>query len=94
MFLIRRAVAAGPLSWAFPDGKLLLGESADAAVVREAAEETVVEVKRPPARRPGAPGSVARLTYIADISGSGSAQIASPREFTEVRWVTAEKPAN
>jgi 8-oxo-dGTP pyrophosphatase MutT (NUDIX family) len=55
VLLIRRAVTEGALSWQFPAGKVLPGEGVEEAAMREAAEETGVEVTAAKVR-PDKPG--------------------------------------
>jgi 8-oxo-dGTP diphosphatase len=92
VLLIRRAVAEGALSWQFPAGKVLPGETAEEGAVREAAEEAGVEVTA--ARLLGErvhPGTGARVTYVACAAADGTARVASAREVAEVRWVSPEE---
>ncbi len=92
VLLIRRAVAEGSLSWQFPAGKALPGESAEEAAAREAAEETSVSVTvmRVLGERVH-PSTVTRIAYVACTQAAGSARVASAREVAEVRWVSPDE---
>ncbi|MFE9812059.1 NUDIX hydrolase [Streptomyces sp. NPDC005548] len=88
VLLIRRAVAAGPLVWTFPSGKVEAGEELIEAAIRKAWEETGVVV--------GAlsvlgervhPLTGWQVVYVACRLVSGQARAASPREVAEVAWV-------
>ena len=91
VLLIRRAVAEGALSWVFPAGKVEPGESVLAGAVREAAEETGVEVTaRYVLGERIHPGTGARITYVACDLVAGTARPGSSREVAEVRWVSVQ----
>src|SRR6185437_2848028 len=91
VLLIRRAVAEGTLSWQFPAGKMLPGENAERAAVREASEEAGVTVtaKHVLGERVH-PGTGARITYVACDMVAGTARPASAREVAEVRWASPQ----
>jgi 8-oxo-dGTP diphosphatase len=92
VLLIRRAVAEGALSWQFPAGKVLPGETAEEGAMREAAEETGVEVTV--AQLLGErihPGTGACIAYVACTVTGGTSRAASPREVAEVRWASPEE---
>lgn len=91
VLLIRRAVAEGGLSWQFPGGKVGPRETAEEAAVREALEETGVQVAvtRPLGERVH-PGTGTRIAYLACALAGGTARAASPREVAEARWVSAQ----
>jgi 8-oxo-dGTP diphosphatase len=90
VLLIRRAAPESNLSWAFPTGKVLPGESAEEAAAREAAEETGVSVTvlRLLGERVH-PDTGAHIIYVACVLSGGTARRASAREVAEVRWVDA-----
>jgi 8-oxo-dGTP diphosphatase len=92
VLLIRRAVSEGALSWQFPAGKVLPGETAEEGAVREAAEEAGVEVTATYLLGERVhPGTGARVTYVACGAVGGTARVASAREVAEVRWVSPEE---
>jgi 8-oxo-dGTP diphosphatase len=92
VLLIRRALAEGALSWQFPAGKILPGESAEEAAVREAAEETGVEVTAVHLLGERIhPATGVRITYVACTAASGAAWAMSPREVAEVRWASPQE---
>jgi 8-oxo-dGTP diphosphatase len=92
VLLIRRAVAEGTLSWQFPAGKMLPGESAERAAVREAFEETGVEVTAEHLLGERIhPVTATRIAYVACAAVSGTARSASPREVAEVRWASPQE---
>jgi 8-oxo-dGTP diphosphatase len=92
VLLIRRAVAEGSLGWAFLAGKRQAGESVAAAAVREAAEETGVEVAATLALGGRVhPETGTHLTYIACTMVGGTAWAASPREVAKVRWASPQE---
>ncbi|MFD6879825.1 MULTISPECIES: NUDIX hydrolase [unclassified Streptomyces] len=94
VLLVRRRVAEGNLSWQFPAGKVEPGEAWEGAAVREAKEETGLDVTV--AGMVGErvhPATGRLMAYAAcDVVG-GSACAAAPTEIAEVAWVTlAELP--
>ena len=92
VLLIRRAVAEAALSWQFPAGKVLPGESAGEAAAREAAEETGIDVIVTHLLGERVhPATGARIVYAACTVAGGTARAASPREVAEVRWADAEE---
>lgn len=92
VLLIRRAVAEGALSWQFPAGKLLTGENAGEAAVREAREETGIEVIATHLLGERIhPETDAHVVYVACNLAGGTARVVSAREVAEVRWVSQQE---
>lgn len=91
VLMIRRQVREGRLSWAFPGGKIEQGETAEAAAVREALEETGLAVE--PTRLLGSrvhPDTGRPIAYIACTATAGEAHTAAPEEVAEVAWLTLD----
>lgn len=89
VLMIRRRVAEGDLSWAFPGGVIEQGETPEQAAVRETAEEVGLEVKA--TRILGDrvhPKSGHHMTYVACELVSGEAHVADAEELAEVEWLT------
>lgn len=89
VLMIRRRVAEGDLSWAFPGGGIEDGETPEQAAVRETAEEVGLEVKA--TRILGDrvhPKSGHHMTYVACELVSGEAHVADADELAEVEWLT------
>jgi 8-oxo-dGTP diphosphatase len=88
VLMIRRRVAEGELSWAFPAGGIEAGESPEDAAVRETAEETgltVAAVKVLGERVHPQTGRA--MAYVACGLIEGHAHVADADELAEVRWV-------
>lgn len=88
VLMIRRRVAEGSLSWAFPAGGVEEGESASEAAVREVKEETglTVEAVRVLGSRVH-PATGRHMTYIACRLLGGVAAVEDADELAEVEWV-------
>lgn len=88
VLMIRRRVAEGELSWAFPGGGVEDGETVEDAAVRETAEETgltVAAIKTLGERIH--PATHRRMAYVACELIEGHAHVADADELAEVRWV-------
>jgi mutator protein MutT len=87
VLLVRRRVAEGRLSWQFPAGQVEAGETAEEAAVREAREETSIEVRA--TRLLGGrvhPDTGRTMYYVACAVVSGTAEVADAEELAEVAW--------
>jgi 8-oxo-dGTP diphosphatase len=93
VLLIRRAVAEGTLSWQFAAGKMQPGEKAEEAAMREAAEETGIEVSV--ARLLGErlhPATGSRIAYVACTVADATARVASLREADDLTGGMIHEP--
>lgn len=92
VLMVRRRQREGKLSWAFPGGGIEAGESPEQAAVREAAEETALEVKaiRVIGQRIH-PDTGADMTYVACEPIAGEARVEDDDELAEVAWVALEE---
>jgi 8-oxo-dGTP diphosphatase len=87
LLLVRRRVKEGSLSWQFPAGEVESGETARAAAVREAFEETgltVTDVKVLGERVHPATGRT--MIYVACDVASGDAYVKDDEELVELAW--------
>jgi 8-oxo-dGTP diphosphatase len=77
--------------WTFPGGKIELGESPEAAAVRETLEETGLWVRATGViSRRIHPLTGAPMVYVAAAPTLGTKVFAArPNELAEVRWVSA-----
>ena len=85
--MVRRRVKEGSLSWQFPAGEVESGETARAAAVREAFEETgltVTDVKVLGERVHPATGRT--MIYVACDVVSGDARVKDDEELIELAW--------
>jgi 8-oxo-dGTP diphosphatase len=89
VLLIRRRVSEGLLSWQFPAGAVVDGESAARAVARETAEETGLRVAATAVLGERVhPDTGRTMVYIACRVVSGTAGIGDPREVAEIAWAS------
>ncbi|WP_327255841.1 NUDIX hydrolase [Streptomyces sp. NBC_01244] len=89
LLLVRRRIAEGQLSWQFPAGKVEPEESREAAAVREAQEETGLQViARELLGERVHPATGRLVSYTACDVLSGTAHVAAEREVAEIAWVT------
>jgi 8-oxo-dGTP diphosphatase len=87
VLLIQRRVPEGDLLWQFPAGKVGPGESAEAAAVRETAEEAgLTVVARSALGERVHPATGRTMVYVACEVVSGEAHPASPEEVAAVVW--------
>jgi 8-oxo-dGTP diphosphatase len=88
VLMVRRRVGEGELLWQFPAGAIEAGESAEAAAVRETAEETglTVEAVKLLGERVH-PKSGRAMSYTACEPVSGEAHVADGDELDAVAWV-------
>lgn len=87
VLLIRRSVAEGALRWQFPAGKIEVGETAEAAAVRETREEAGVDVHA--ARKLGErvhPLTGRRMHYVECTLVGGTARVGDATEVDAVAW--------
>lgn len=89
LLLVRRRIVEGHLSWQLPAGKAEVGESCEAAAVREAQEETGLRVvARGLLGERVHPATSRLMSYTACDVLSGTAYVAAEREVAEITWVT------
>lgn len=85
VLMIQRAKKDGLLNWAFPGGKVELGENKEQACIREVYEETGIHVSIQKClgcrMHPTAP---IRLTYYVCSYVSGEIQIQNPNEILDI----------
>jgi 8-oxo-dGTP diphosphatase len=91
LLVVRRAHAPAAGHWTVPGGRCEPGESAEAACVREVAEETglAVRVLRPAGQvvRDGPAGTVYDIAdFVCVVTGSDAVRAGD--DATEARWVT------
>lgn len=89
VLMVRRRVGEGELSWQFPAGEVGPNESAEAAAVRETAEETGLHVAA--ARLLGErthPQNGRRMTYTACEVVGGTATVVDSDELDRVVWAS------
>jgi 8-oxo-dGTP diphosphatase len=89
VLMIRRRVAEGELSWAFPSGGVEEGETASEAAVREVKEETGLTVEAVSVLGSRVhPNTGRHMSYVACRLLGGVAAVEDADELAEVEWVT------
>lgn len=88
VLLVHRHAGDGAPPWVLPGGESEPGERAEEAAVREAREETGLEVaaQRVLSERLH-PVTGHRIIYVACDVGAGTAQVTAPDEVDTVAWV-------
>ncbi|MFE2226334.1 MULTISPECIES: NUDIX hydrolase [Streptomyces] len=92
VLMVRRRISEGKLSWQFPAGEVEPGESREDAAVREAKEETglnVSDVELLGERVHPATGRL--MSYTACEVVSGTAHVADTEELAELAWVAHDQ---
>ncbi|MFC9692235.1 NUDIX hydrolase [Kribbella sp. NPDC056951] len=87
VLLVRRSITEGSLRWQFPAGKIEVGETAEAAAVRETREEAGVEVRA--VRTLGErvhPLTGRRMHYLECALVGGTARVGDASEVDAVAW--------
>lgn len=87
VLLVRRRVSEGELSWQFPAGAIEEGEAPDLAAVREAREETGLDVT--PSKLLGErlhPATGRKMYYVACDVVDGDAKVTDDEELAELAW--------
>lgn len=91
VLLVRRRVKEGSLSWQFPAGEVEEGELATAAAVREAREETGLEVKDVSVLGERVhPNTGRTMIYVACRVIAGAASVVDDDELAEFVWSNSE----
>ena len=92
VLMIRRASSSDGLSWAFPGGKVRVGESIETAGCRELFEEARVHCER--VTRLGSrihPQTGRKVYYLTCLDSSGEGRVGEPTKISDVRWMTPEE---
>lgn len=94
VLLVRRRVAEGSLSWQFPAGAIEPGESAQDAAVREAREETGLDVKAEALLGERVhPATGRMMAYVACGAVGGQVKVGDPEEIDAVTWAPRDQLA-
>jgi 8-oxo-dGTP diphosphatase len=94
VLMVRRRVKEGELSWQFPAGEIEAGETAEAAAVRETAEEVGLAVKAVQLLGERVhPRTGRQMSYTACAVVAGTASVVDAEELAELAWVTHEQIA-
>ncbi|MGV9311164.1 NUDIX hydrolase [Streptomyces sp. NPDC003691] len=88
VLMVRRRRSEGSLSWQFPAGEIESGESVAGAAVREAREETGLDVSvlRSLGERVH-PATGRLMSYTACTVLGGTEQVGDPEDLAELAWV-------
>jgi len=94
--LIRRKIPELKVEWAFPGGIIEIGESEEAAAVREAKEEACLDVipKERLLERKHPNTLVQVVYYHCVLKSSDQAKIGQDDEIAEIAWVPAHEVLN
>ncbi|WP_260638807.1 NUDIX hydrolase [Streptomyces angustmyceticus] len=88
VLMVRRRISEGKLSWQFPAGEVEPGETREDAAVREAKEETGLNVSAVELLGERVHPATGRLmSYTACEVLSGTAHVADTEELAELAWV-------
>ncbi|AUG76105.1 Putative hydrolase [Kitasatospora sp. MMS16-BH015] len=92
VLMVQRRVKEGELSWQFPAGEVEVGESPEAAAVRETAEEVGLMVKAVhPLGERVHPKTGRQMSYTACEVVSGTATVVDTEELGALAWITREQ---
>jgi 8-oxo-dGTP diphosphatase len=88
VLMVRRRISEGELMWQFPAGAIETGEAAEAAAVRETAEETGLVVAATKLLGERVHPKTGRLmSYTACEVLQGEAHVADDEELDAIAWV-------
>jgi len=94
VLMVRRRVTEGSLSWQFPAGAIEDGESAQEAAVREAREETGLDVKAEALLGERVhPATGRQMSYVACEVVGGQVKVGDPEEIDAVTWAPRDQLA-
>lgn len=92
ILMIKRAKVEGDLEYAFPGGKVELGETKEQAVIREVKEETGINVKvKNILGERMHPNTLIKLTYFTCDYISGDLTISDYKEIKEAKFLTKDE---
>jgi len=92
ILMIKRSDRSGGVSWAFPGGKVEVGEEIDGATCREVMEEVGIDCR--PRKRLGErihPQTGRRIHYLVCRYVSGDGVSREPRKISEAKWMTPKE---
>ncbi|MEW1550138.1 NUDIX hydrolase [Streptomyces tsukubensis] len=88
VLMVRRRRSEGSLSWQFPAGEIEPGESPTEATLREAREETGLDVSAlHPLGERVHPATGRLMTYTACVVLGGTERVGDPEDLAELAWV-------